>query len=181
MKILVDYDLINSIKNVNEPMSPYKIIRNRKADWAKFNLPLYTAVDIALNNIEKVPLILAFQFGLLITAEMIVRIPLRLDEFKTKSDQDLKTLVTKLQDLNVETNYEMLKKSELDDKTYKFRLNESKLPELVETKYILVPSYNYQGNIKSTSIQQDHVVGSKTYVLSIGSKQKQKQLAYVNI
>lgn len=181
MKILVNYDLINSIKNVNEPMSPFKIVRNKKASWAKFNLPIYTAIDLTFNKLETIPLVLAFQFGLLLTAEMVANSVMGFDIYKNESDRNLKRLVPQLQDLNVETDYDMLLKSELDDKSYRFRLNDKKIPELIETKYILVPSYNYQGDIKSTSIQQDHVVGSKTYVLSIGSKQRQMQLAYANI
>lgn len=181
MKIIVDYDLINSIKNVNKPISPMKVIRNNKASWAKFNLPLYAATDYLIQrNIPKTLSILALQFGTLITAYFMIYKAFG-DKYKEESERDLIKLVRQLNDLNIETSYDLLLKSELDGKAYRFRLNEYKLPELVESKYILVPSYNYDGEIKTTNLQQDHVVGSKTYILSIGSKQKQKQLVYANV
>ncbi len=182
MKIITNYDLINSVKNINEPLSPLKVVRNNKARWAKFNLPLYATINYLFQrNIPGTLGILGLQFGLLITADFMVNHSLGIDKYKNASDKDIKELVIKLQELNVETNYDLIKKSQLDGKKYDVRLNEHKLPELVESKYILVPSYNYQGEIKTTNLKQEHVVGSKNYVLSIGSMQRQKQLAYANV
>lgn len=182
MKLIVNHDLLNSAKNIKEPLTPFKVIRNNKARWAKFNLPLYTAVNYLVNrNVPTTIGVLGLQFGLLITADIFVNHALGIDKYKDESERNLKQLAQQLSDLNIDTNYELLLKSELDDKDYKVRLNEHKLPELVETKYLLVPSYNYDGEVKASHIEQEHVVGSKKYILSIGSKQRQKQLAYANV
>ena len=124
---------------------------------------------------------MGLQFGFLIMFEFFVGAVINTDRYKNISEIDLKQLVTKLKDLNVNTSYDLLRKSELDDKEYRFRLNEHKLPELVESKFILVPSYNFDGEIKASHIEQEHVVGSKVYTLSIGSKRRQTELAYANI
>ena len=181
MKLIVNYDLLNSTKNVKDPLSPMKVIRNNKSRWAKFNLPLYTAVNYLINrNIPITIGVLGLQFGLLITSDLLIYKAYG-DKYKEVSERDLKKLAQQLKELNIDTSYDLLLKSELDDKDYKIRLNEHKLPELVESKYILVPSYNYDGEIKVSHIEQEHVVGSKKYILSIGSKQRQKQLAYANV
>ena len=39
----------------------------------------------------------------------------------------------------------------------------------------------FKGDIKDTSIEQEHVVGSNDYILSLGSKKRQRQLAFGNI
>ena len=180
MKIIVNFDLINSIKNVNESMGPMKVIRNRKAQWAKFYFPLYTIVDMTFNKIEDVPFILSLQFSFLLFLEMIVHSK-GLDEFKDKSLEDLHNLAIKLNYLNIDTSYDLLLNSQLVGKDYNIRLNENKIPEFVESKYILVPSYSYHGNIKSTALHQEHVIGSNDYVISSGSKFKRKQLVYSNV
>ncbi len=51
----------------------------------------------------------------------------------------------------------------------------------MEKKYILVPTYDYLGEIQSTSILQEHVVGSKIYVLSLGSEAKEYRFAYSGV
>ena len=51
----------------------------------------------------------------------------------------------------------------------------------MESKYILVPTYDFNNNIKNTSILQEHIVGTDKYVLSIGSPKKELKLAYSSI
>ena len=41
-------------------------------------------------------------------------------------------------------------------------------------KYISLPSYNYNGEITETLILQEHVIGSKEYILSINKPHTQK-------
>lgn len=36
MKLVINYDLIDAIRNVNEPISPFKIVRNRKYEYLTF-------------------------------------------------------------------------------------------------------------------------------------------------
>ena len=51
----------------------------------------------------------------------------------------------------------------------------------MEEKYILVPTNDFNNNIKNVSIKQEHIIGSTDYVLSIGSPKKELKLAYSNL
>ena len=173
MKILNDYDLINTVKNVDKPFSVFKLVRNNKARWLKLNIPIYAAIDFAIKReIPGTIELVAMQLGFVAVFETISYYVLNTDPFYTKSDRDMKILVEKLKAINVETDYDLLKKTTLDTKKYNIRINEKKLPEIIESKYILVPSYNYNGEVKETHMIQEHVVGSHQYILSVGSKQK---------
>ena len=88
-------------------------------------------------------------------------------------------MARQLNDLNVKTDYELLLESELYKKEYKIQVNEKKLPYIAESKYIMVPTHSFNGNMTETSILQEHVVGSKKYVLSLGSPKKEFTPNYV--
>jgi len=47
----------------------------------------------------------------------------------------------------------------------------------MEKKYINVPVYDSIGDIKTVSIEQEHIIGSKQYVLSLGSPNQVRSLA----
>lgn len=66
-------------------------------------------------------------------------------------------------------------------KKYKVEVNKKQLPHIAEEKYILVPSYTYNGDTKDTSVLQGHIVGSKQYVLSLGSPKKVFKPSYSSI
>ena len=40
MKLVINYDLIDEIKNASEPYGVMKIVRTYKKDWIKFGVPL---------------------------------------------------------------------------------------------------------------------------------------------
>ena len=174
MKILINFDFMNAVKNVNEGITPFKVIRNNKSVWAKFNLPIYTAINLLATkgDIKSSLLILGLQFGFLTVANMIVLTVSNPDIYSVKSDIALGELVSKFKDNNIDTSKDLLKKSEVYNKKYEIKLNESKIPELIQSKYILVPTYDYLGNVKDTSVLQEHVVGSNEYVLSLVSPKK---------
>jgi hypothetical protein len=75
------------------------------------------------------------------------------------------------------TSADLLKKSELIKTEYKL-IHEKSMPIIHQNRYILVPTYNGLGDIKDTSILQEHEIGSKQYTLSIGSPSKKLKLAY---
>lgn len=178
MKLVVNYDLIDSIKNVNEPLNPFKVIRNNKRVWAKFNLPVYTMFDFCFTrDLKSVLEMLLIQFSALTIAEQVTLSLIKVDKYKDKSEYDLKKLVSRLNDINVDTNYELLKESVLDSKKYNIRLNDNKIPEFFESKYILVPSFTYNGDIKDKCVLQEHKVGSSDYYLSLETPIKKKSLA----
>jgi hypothetical protein len=182
MKLLINFDFWNAVRNVNEPFTPFKLIRNEKNHYVKHLIPIYFLIDIMGHTVPKAIGILIAQMSTLVTTVFLVEKKLLdIDKYKQKSDFDLSNLVSKLKDIDVETDKELIKETTLDSKVYNIKLNEKKLPVLVESKYVLVPSYSFSGDIKDSSLVQEHVVGSHTYILSHGSKQKQLKLAYSNV
>lgn len=169
MKIIINYDLLERIKDVKEDFGLLKIIRNNKYQWAKFNLPLYTLIDLLVNpSIYSCLSILILQFSLLISADFVDYKITNQDIYDFQARQDLLDLLYQLRDLYIKTDMNLLLEAALYDKKYEFFFNENKIPSFMEKKYILVPTYNMNNDIKDISLLQEHIIGSKVYVLSLG-------------
>ncbi len=176
MKLVIDYDLIQEIQNAKEPFGPFKIVRQNKHLKA-LSVPLMFSITLALSqDVLQSLIILPFQVAVELGFE-IFSISLLYqhagDPYAKIAKDRLEHLVPRLKNLYVDTSYKLLLDSEVYHSEYKVHLNEKNLPYLLNSKYIIVPTYNSNGDIKRTSILQEHVVGSEKYVLSIGSKTKQ--------
>ena len=181
MKLMINYDFIEAVRNVNEPLGPLKVIRNNKRQWFTINLPLYFTLDyLFYRNITSALEISELCFILMIGTELTDYAINKEDLYHTKSSHDLKRLVPKLNDLNIKTDYNLLLQSEMYERKYKIEFNDNKIPSLMEEKYILLPSYNYSGEIKDTSLLQEHIIGSREYELSIGTPAKTLKLVHSN-
>ena len=44
----------------------------------------------------------------------------------------------------------------------------------------MVPTYDFKGTVSETSMLQEHVVGTKSYVLTLGSPKRKHQHSLVN-
>lgn len=183
MKILINYDFLNAVKNVNENYTPFKVIRNSKEEWMKFNLPIFTGFNLIITNfdVKRTISILSLQFITITACNYAIYSATKPDVFSIKSELALRELVRKFDDINFKTSFELLKESEQYDKKYDIRINENKLPEMIQSKYILVPYQDSLGNINKASLLQEHVMGSKDYVLSLGSPKKVYKAALSNI
>ena len=180
MNIIINYDFFNAVKDENEGFTPFKVIRNCKTRWVKFNLPLLTAAELLTfreNFLKYMPEAIMIQFFLVLGANIAGYLTLG-DIYKDNADTRLKTLVLQLKNMNIDTSFDLIKESSCESKIYNLKFNKKKIPQLVECKYILVPSYNYQGDVVETSIMQEHVVGSSLYTLSHGSPKKELKLVY---
>ena len=176
MKLMINYDFFNKIRNVREPLSPLKIIRNEKKGYI-VRYSLLTIIIWAPAKDITITSILPVLFGIQISLEFLF-LKLLGDIYVDEAKDDLKMLIPQLRDLQINTNYELLLKSELYQTKYKIKFNEKKLPYILQSKYVMIPTYNYNGDEAETSILQEHVVGTKEYVLSLGSPKKQLKLAY---
>ena len=63
MKLVINFDFLNAIRDNNEKFIGFKIIRNNRKRWCKVNLPLCLALDAGLyyNNLIRVIPVLMFQ------------------------------------------------------------------------------------------------------------------------
>ena len=179
MKLTINFDFINAVLNVNEKFGPLKIVRNNKKLIGAYYFPFFTIIDYTIyKDLKYIIQELIIQFGFVIGSELIAHLLTNADIYKNKSINDLKKLVISLKQLNLNTSYDLLLSSTLYGKDYKISFNKDNLLQILESKYILVPTNGFNGNIKEVSILQEHNVGSNTYVLSIGSKKKEYSLAY---
>ena len=177
MKIRLKYCFLDKIKDIKENLGPLKIIRNNRHYYLKIDLPAWIVVNLALNpSLSYCFFMLCFQFSFVIGFEWLVYALAKRDFYKEHAKYDLFVVLNYLQDLGVNTDYELLLESEAYETKYRLKLNEKRLPILFESKYIMVPSHGFNGYIKETSILQEHVVGTKKYVLSLGSPKRETQL-----
>ena len=182
MKLVINYDFIDKIKDVNENYGVMKIVRNRKRYLVFHLTPLCIAVDLPICLIGKESALIVF-VSQAISYFMIEYFAYRQvgDFYKEMAINKLHRLVTLLKDININTSYDLLLKAEVYEKKYKIHLNEDKILEIIESKYILIPTYNYYGEVRDTSILEEHVIGSNDYILSLGSPEKKLKLVYANL
>ena len=182
MKLVINFDFFDAVLNVNEDINYFKVIRNNKKRLA-FITPfwfslVYWSQRRVSESILTTILINLFCIGK-ITFDQKMK---GLDFYKVKSSNDLKRLVINLKEcLYLNTNYDLLKESELISKKYKITYFSENSLSIIEKKYILVPTIDFSGNIKNVSLLQEHSIGSNEYVLSFGSPKKEMKLAYSNI
>ena len=184
MKLVINYDFFNAIRDVNEPLTPMKIVRNNR----KYKLLAPVTLGIGYlggMSPESIARYLILWYGIYITTDLaldnaIKRLNNNVDSYALTASTRLKNLSLKLDDINVKTNYDMLLESELYEKKYTIEKNDDKLISLFEKKYIYVPSYGFDGKEKETSILQEHDIGSSVYTLSVGEPEKQYRRVLVN-
>jgi len=182
MKIVINYDFFDKILDARENINILKVVRNNKKSYIYYYLPAFLTVNMLMNeDIKTALLALPMEYLTVVTLDLIEQKMAKKDNYKEKAIIKLKSLVSKLQDLGVETDYDLLLQSKLYERVNNLYLNENKLPEIMTSKYILVPSYNHSRDIKNTSILQEHIIGSSDYVLSIGTKAKEYKLVYSKI
>ena len=182
MKIIINYDFFDAILNVNTGMTPMKVIRNNKKIIAFWYFPVLTVLDLsASKNLLIVFRMLCMEFGMLIGSVLFYNLVTGMDDYKNQSIEDLKTLVYKLKENHINTDYDLLIQSELIKRKYQVKFDKKGVLNVLESKYFLVPTYDFNNNVKNTNILQEHLIGTNDYVLSIGSPKKELKFAYQSI
>ncbi len=186
MKLVINYDFFNAIRNVNEPLTPMKIVRNHKFKYCLMTGTWCILAPLDGTSPEYMMKHLAFWYGFYLATDFAFDIWAKkkmldnVDIYAYKAIPQLKKLSVMLGDINVKTNYDMLLESELYEKKYTIEKNDNKSISLSEKKYIYVPSYGFDGQEKDTSILQEHDIGSSVYTLSVGEPEKQYRRVLVN-
>lgn len=165
MKLVINYDLINEIKKANTGI-------NFKRFYIKQGI--YTGTMIAVNlssfiaRHELVPSTIYFgiPYGLFVfgSSEFLSR-----NLNKREADFKISQLASSLSKINIYTDAESLKNAELYKTQYK--LVRDKKIAIQENKFMMIPT-NSTLNADKISLQQEHVIGSDEYVLSIGEPKR---------
>ena len=177
MKIIINYDFIDAILNAKDGGNPiFRVVRQRRNTLA-LCFPIWLSTNLAINY-DTPEIILpnmlacyAIAISIYMTADKINDNPLQ-----QQALHRLRLLVSQMNGLGFNTDFNLLLQSEVYEKKLKIEFNEEKLPHLLQQKYILIPTYDYKGEVKETSFVQEHVVGSKEYVLSLGTPSRKRQV-----
>ncbi len=183
MNIVINYDFIKAIKDANDGFTLQKIVRNNKNIWLSINLPLISLMEYLINKDEVMkylPRDLLLNMLICLEIDLFTYL-INGDRYKKRADNRLDYLTSMLEELNIKTSPNLLKKSVCYHTINNLKINENRLPQIIESKYILVPCYDYKNDIKETSLVQEHTVGSKKYILSIGSINKVLNKSYSTI
>lgn len=178
MKIEVNYDLIDRIREAKTGFNLQKNVY-RPLGYTAFIAALkLSSIIVVPKTMEELVIEVIGVFGLY---TLLAAIPpaIFLPLSKKTAIESLKFLSSRLKDINVNTNHELLLKSYNYKTEYKVKFNDYLLPYVEQNKYISVPTLE-NGEEKETSLLQEHIIGSKKYALSYGSPKEKKvlKLAY---
>lgn len=171
MKISVDFDMIRKVNEANTGFS-INYMRSKMITGT-----IILAGISALSNIDSINEFardFSGSFGIF----CLINIPssfLSIRPIKLIANEQIDSLCSKLEDIDVYTNPDSLKDARVYNSEHKLSFSEGSLPKLHQNKYILVK--NNAG--EDVSILQEHVVGSRSYSLSVGEPEKQKQYRLV--
>ena len=184
MKIMINYDFVEALRNVNEPFGPMKVVRNNIYQHLKINYPLVFAFDTIYctlgNRLDILPVMLGVNVliteGIPIASAYMANKVVGGDLYKKMSELKLAKLVSEFNNNYISTDYYLLLQSEYYDHIMEVNTSDNKMPVIVSKKYVLVPTYTYSKDVEDTSIEQEHVLGTNDYVLSVGTPKKARKL-----
>lgn len=172
MKLKINYDLIEKIKESKSGIRLHKIFKERINNVVfalGISLPLYPLLSVKGQLIS-----ISWVFvhnGILGSVDYLLD-KRKQYTLKQSANSDLLYLVNALSRLEVKTTTELLKDAEIIKTGYKLKFRDSdKLPVIKEEKYIEVPLCN---GYKETLLQE-HNIGSKDYELSVQEPVKKVQ------
>ena len=164
MKIVVNYDFFKRVKLLNDPDSRLTMVKIRTKELFIKDLPILTFLNFTLtyphiSNFIYFTVLdyLCFSFFYDLSIKVL-----------NKYSKELANLASMFNKFNINTSYDLLLETELYHKETKVVLN-NHLPCIMQKKYFNIPTYTITGDIKPVSIEQEHIIGSKQYVLTLGS------------
>ena len=178
MKLVINYDLIDKIREANTGIS-----LNKSSKFilkcTSINIIIGTILSLippASTNYFKEELPKDIIIYLIIHTFLTIIREITFSKFlKVWALNDLNNLASRLKDLDINTSYELL----LEAYKYKteYKINTNNNFSLEEKKFIMVPAY-VNGEEKEISLVQEHIIGSKEYYLSYGEPNKVLKLAF---
>lgn len=176
MKLKINYDLLQKIKESNEGYTLNKAAKR---------VALYTTVSSAIGVIDNIAtqkpieeFIMEVATYLLAHSVLTASVMLATSNiFKKLSKTELEILSRQLKSLNLETNQELLMDTYKYKTEYEFKGGKHLFPSLEQRKYIMVPTLN-NGEVVLEQLVQEHTIGGKEYTLSMGAPKGTYKLVY---
>ena len=171
MKIIINYDLVNEILKANKGF-------NLKKFKTKFEL--YAGIITALNlttllatgEFDPTTYVSGAIYGTLVFggSEIVTK-----EINKYEAEKRLRSLSSQLSKINIYTDADLLKEGQLYKTEYK--LVKDNQPTIQQNKYIMIPT-NGSLNANEVSLLQEHNIGSREYILSMGEPKKSYSKSY---
>lgn len=174
MKILVNYDLMDKL---NEYERGYDLKKNFKIIlFSEIGAATFGYASTFKGDLKKC--IFDMMFYTVLSTTVLTPIWCLVDKVfgieKIIAKDSLINLSKDLKSLNINTNLELLKDSEVVKTNYKFKLNENKLPVLKEDKYIRIKTLHPYGKEQEEYLHQEHIIGRREYEISNEEPPKKK-------
>ena len=187
MNIVINYDLIKKINEAKEKPE-LKLVKDQAKYyffWSTFFTTVNTMAGLDLteticNNMLSVPLLFVLnnldnhsQYNLNISK-------IRAYKKQLRATRELLLLVSRLNDYNACITLGDLYSAEEHTTKYRFMVANNHL-QLLQEKYILLPASQVSCRCNGKILLQEHVMGSKEWVLSLGSPVKHSKFvpAYI--
>lgn len=177
------------ISKINEAKGKYKLIRCYKknkltgAVTAGFiirnGIYIYNGIGSIGKNLGDTIYWLVYYFALVPIIDNIfenIRKKIGNTSYQERAIDDLKGLAQQLRNQNIDTTYEKLLESKVYKRKYKLAMEGA--PGIIRERYINVPTYDYNGLENTTSILEEHRIGTRKYVLTLGSPKKKLAFKY---
>lgn len=189
LKLVINYDMMdkiyeakgeNKLKLVYKKYSKMPIIMYPIIAGTIFDLGnIYKGVEVSFSTFH-----VALEIGLFFVGIPAIHFGLeKLDvskfgkkSFQQTATDEIKNLSIQLNNQNIKTTPELLLDSAVYHKKYKLAMEG--IPGIIRERYINVPTYGFNNNIEETSILEEHRIGSKDYILTLGTPKKKKILSY---
>ncbi len=180
MKLVINYDLLEKINSANGVLNLQRIMIKEMKIQSIFYGAL-SGLDLLIPGNDGVQwgtnlTICSTWFVLKVVLSSILELQIK-DKTEFAAYLELVKLSIQLGNSNINTSPELLKESELIKTEYKSIYKKLRFT-VQQNKYILLPTYDGMGDIKDTSILQEHEIGSKEYILSIGSPSRKFVFAH---
>ena len=172
MKIVVNYDLMDKIAEAEKGFSLKRSVK-RTLGLASIS----TAIGAPDNFIKgEICPELLIEIGIFLTIHSMYTgayIFVFNNMTKTSAQYKLRDLVANLRNCCIKTDEEAI----LDTYSYKTKYDvsfNSAIPIVEQKKYMMVPVRDEYFGDKEISIVQEHIIGSRDYVISLGEPEKPK-------
>lgn len=170
MKLTVNYDLINRIKESKKGFCLSKTIKHNLCLTLPFTL---TTLLFMENKLEKLILFVASNF----MWDFLEFLSSPNEKVMQDSNCNLDLLPDKLYKLDIRTTIPLLQESKIIQTNYEIiKYRDDKLPVLTQKKYITIPLSNGH----EETILQEHVFGDDSYELSVQEPTKKLKFEAVH-
>ena len=184
LKLVINYDMMDKITIANGDHR-LKMIYKRYAKEPMVIVPALSNIGLGVvnacqgievaTNISSIALTLGLYFAAIpaaqISLEKVWKEKFGVKTWQEAAIDDIRDLSYQFNNQNINTSPELLLNSYVYHKKYKLAMDGK--PGVIRERYINVPVYGFNNEVSESSVLEEHKIGSREYVLTLGSPKKQ--------